>query len=409
MFSGASSFNQPLDAWDVSHATYMNYAFYETSLFNHPLNSWDVSSVVNMGYMFFCASSFNQPLNSWNVSSVTSMASTFEDASSFNQPLASWNVSSVTSMNQMFSGASSFDQSLDAWNISSVLNMGEMFKDVTLTTSNYDDMLVSWSLLLLQNDVPFHAGNSQFHAGTAETARQLIIDMFGWTITDGGQVPMAPSAPTLNKIEISSSGNVMLAWNPVEGATIFRIYRSPSPINDVSGLTAIITELTGTTYQDTIFTIGTYYYVVVASNAGGDSPISNCESVLTIKFITVVSPKAGSSWIPKQYYYIEWSSTSSISNVQIELYNNGELVMLIHSEIQNDGKNLWRIPSDLESSETYQIKIFDTSDPSVFGLSAEFEIINNEGSSIPGYSSLFFVSVLGGIATLVMLNRRKST
>ena len=41
--------------------------------------------------MFWGAESFNQPLNKWNVSNVTNMNYMFEDATSFNQPLhAPW-------------------------------------------------------------------------------------------------------------------------------------------------------------------------------------------------------------------------------------------------------------------------------------------------------------------------------
>ena len=43
--------------------------------------------------MFLNATSFNQPLNSWNVSNVRNMHQMFAGASSFNQPLNNWNVS----------------------------------------------------------------------------------------------------------------------------------------------------------------------------------------------------------------------------------------------------------------------------------------------------------------------------
>ena len=43
--------------------------------------------------MFNRATSFNQPLNNWDVSKVTSMESMFWGATSFNQPLNNWNVS----------------------------------------------------------------------------------------------------------------------------------------------------------------------------------------------------------------------------------------------------------------------------------------------------------------------------
>ena len=62
--------------------------------------------------MYWDASSFNQPLNKWNVSKVTYMRAMFEDASSFNQPLNNWDVR--TRMCDMFSGATSFNQPLHA-------------------------------------------------------------------------------------------------------------------------------------------------------------------------------------------------------------------------------------------------------------------------------------------------------
>jgi hypothetical protein len=64
--------------------------------------------------MFQEASSFNQPLNGWNVGSVTVTTNMFRQATSFNQPLTDWNVSS-TDMTMMFNGASSFNQNLCAW------------------------------------------------------------------------------------------------------------------------------------------------------------------------------------------------------------------------------------------------------------------------------------------------------
>ena len=61
--------------------------------FNQPLNKWNVSKVTDMSFMFEDARSFNQPLNNWNVSKVTYMYDMFEEATSFNQPLhAPWYV-----------------------------------------------------------------------------------------------------------------------------------------------------------------------------------------------------------------------------------------------------------------------------------------------------------------------------
>jgi surface protein len=303
MFYGTSTFNYPLDSWDVSNVQDMSYMFAQASLFNHPLNVWDVSNVLEMRSMFAGASSFNYPLDTWDVSSISDMSNMFKGASSFNQPLVSWDVSNVQDMSYLFNGASSFNQPLNSWDVSNVMDMGYMFTFATsfnqllstwdisnvtdmrnmlygvdLSTVFYDDMLVSWSQLPLQSGVTFHAGNAQFSPGAAETARQWIIDMFGWRISDGGRISVAL---VLNAIAgPSTSGIITLTWYPVEGATSYRIYRSTSPITDVDGLTAIVTGLFVTTYIDTVLTNGTYYYVVVASNNELDFPLSNCESVV---------------------------------------------------------------------------------------------------------------------------------
>ncbi|GAH61773.1 unnamed protein product, partial [marine sediment metagenome] len=73
--------------------------------------------------------------------------------------------------------------------VSSVSTMWDMFYGVTLSTTNYDSLLIGWSQLVLHNSVTFHGGNSQYSTGAATTARASIINNYSWTIIDGGQVP----------------------------------------------------------------------------------------------------------------------------------------------------------------------------------------------------------------------------
>ena len=82
MFKNATSFNQPLNNWDVSNVTDMRRMFNGARSFNQPLNNWNVSNVTDMELMFYAAHSFNQPLNDWNVSNVTDMNFMFENARS---------------------------------------------------------------------------------------------------------------------------------------------------------------------------------------------------------------------------------------------------------------------------------------------------------------------------------------
>ena len=68
----------------------MKKIFYNATSFDNPLNSWDVSSVTNMNGMFHTAESFNRPLNSWNVSSVTDYGQMFNNALNFDQYIRNW-------------------------------------------------------------------------------------------------------------------------------------------------------------------------------------------------------------------------------------------------------------------------------------------------------------------------------
>ncbi|BCE00966.1 BspA family leucine-rich repeat surface protein [Marinicellulosiphila megalodicopiae] len=197
MFATAQSFNSNLNDWDVSAVTDMRSMFSGAVSFNSNLSNWDVSLVEQMDAMFFSAIKFDQPLNNWNVSSVGNMQGMFSNAIIFNQDLSSWDVSSVKIMGAgawygdtgMFDGATSFDQNLSAWNISNVEEMGKMFKEVTLSTENYNALLLSWSNQIPQTNVEFDGGNSQYTQGSmAEISRTALMDTFSWEITDGGPV-----------------------------------------------------------------------------------------------------------------------------------------------------------------------------------------------------------------------------
>ncbi|TFG00998.1 MAG: BspA family leucine-rich repeat surface protein [Promethearchaeota archaeon] len=187
MFSQCDNFNQDIGNWDVSSVTTFLQMFYGAESFNQDIGSWDVSSVTTMFSMFNCADRFNQDIGNWDVSSVTDMRQMFMYAWHFNKDIGSWDVSSVTAMQSMFKNAIMFDQDLGGWNVSSVSKMYSMFEGKTLSTANYDSLLIGWSSLpSLKTGVNFHGGDSKYTSAAADE-RQNLIDTYNWTITDGGE------------------------------------------------------------------------------------------------------------------------------------------------------------------------------------------------------------------------------
>lgn len=189
MFMGTKAFNQNIGNWDVYSVTDMSSMFYFAESFNQDLSAWNVSSVTNMWWMFHSAGVFNQDISTWDVSSVTDMSNMFRDAAHFNQDIGDWDVSSVTDMYGMFWGATSFNQDLGGWNVTSVIDMYGMFAwGAGLSTSNYDSLLIGWSMQSLRYGVTFDAGISKY-SSIAQTARDTLTKSFHWTVTDGGLAP----------------------------------------------------------------------------------------------------------------------------------------------------------------------------------------------------------------------------
>jgi len=195
MFHNAVNFNQPIGTWNVSKVTNMQKLFFYTTNFNQPINNWNVSNVTNMNSMFFGATHFNQPLNYWDVSSVTNMSSMFIHAKNFNQAIGGWNLSNVTDIGSMFWEAKSFNQDLSKWNISNVKTIynteyGEItgfLKNTSLSTNNYEKLLIAWSKLPLHNNLTLKVGNTKYNSNEAAKARQILIKKFKWVILDNGQ------------------------------------------------------------------------------------------------------------------------------------------------------------------------------------------------------------------------------
>jgi surface protein len=125
-----------------------------------------------------------------DLSETSLLSRAFQDCQSLTTvpSISNWDTSSVTSMAWMFSDAYAFDQDLSGWDISGVTDMKKMFDGVTLSTANYDAILIGWESQAVQNGVFFDGGDSQYSAGDASEARDSLISDHSWSVDDGGQL-----------------------------------------------------------------------------------------------------------------------------------------------------------------------------------------------------------------------------
>ena len=238
-----SSFNN-LNSWNTSSVDDMSYMFSFCPVFNQNIGSWDVSNVTTMQGMFYDAQLFNQDISTWNTTSLDDVSYMFSDAINFNQVLSGWPVSNVTNMAGMFSDAVSFNQNLGNWDISNVSLMNDMFLGITLSTSNYDSILQGWaSLPLVQPNVIFNGGNSQYSPSSIPSIVTLISPPNNWTIIDGGQSKFQSTWDTTltsggsslaNQIqlplEVSGTYNFFIEWGDGNSDTI-TVWNDPATLH----------------------------------------------------------------------------------------------------------------------------------------------------------------------------------
>ncbi len=125
--------------------------------------------------------------------------------------------------------------------------------------------------------------------------------------------------------------------------------------------------------------------------------------------ITITTPNNSSSWEANSSHYIYWESTGYTSTVNIELYKDGVFETKIQTEGVNNGSYNWKLPADLNSSKNYQIKITNSTDNSIYGISENFEILALDKPSISGYNPILILTSIFGISVIIGSKRSNNT
>ncbi|GFN30825.1 endo-1,4-beta-xylanas [Paenibacillus curdlanolyticus] len=135
-----------------------------------------------------------------------------------------------------------------------------------------------------------------------------------WSIV--GNTSAVPAAPT-GVTATAGSGSVTLTWAASSGATSYNVKRATT-----SGgpYTTVATGITGTTYTNTALTNGTtYYYVVTAVNANGESTASAQVSATPTSGVSVpAAPTGVTATAGNGTVTLSWAASSGATSYNVK-------------------------------------------------------------------------------------------
>jgi len=223
-------YNISLTSVDVSGVTFRTLGVNFSSTFQATPNLTTITGIEDITVPFTniigmfrgCGISGDLDLTGWDVSQVTSTSNTFSptvNLTSLN--VSGWDLSNCTTFGNRYAGmfngcgADYIDVTgitirtsgpvimyepfyglgvcdvvgLDTWDISTVSNMKDFLRGSTITTTEYDKLLVAWNALNPVSGLSVNFGTSKYTIGSpAEAAKSNLILSDLWTITDGGGI-----------------------------------------------------------------------------------------------------------------------------------------------------------------------------------------------------------------------------
>lgn len=183
-----------LPSWRMGRVTSLQSMFTGCSSFNQNLNLLNVSTVTQFAGMFSGCTVYNQPMNSWNTASATGMSSFLSSCPAFNQNISNFTMTNVTNIASMLFSSTAFDQDISSWNISKVTSASNFLTSGTLSKTNYNKLLATWSAITSpqtpRTAVTINFGNSHYDSSTGgfdgTAGRAVLTGTYTWSITDGG-------------------------------------------------------------------------------------------------------------------------------------------------------------------------------------------------------------------------------
>jgi len=175
------------DVPDLSNVTSMRFMFYIINRNADPLvTDWDTSNVTNMYNLFRNIDAKNLDVSNWDVGNVTNMNNMFQNNNG-NPDVSNWDVSSLVQASSMFRNASNANPDCKDWTPTSLVDGSNMFTGTNMSIQNLTDVYTNWSQLTLQQNAVFGAADTQYFE-SGQAGKDILVNTYNWTITDGGQV-----------------------------------------------------------------------------------------------------------------------------------------------------------------------------------------------------------------------------
>ena len=135
-------------------------------------------------------------VGSTDTSAVTDMAVMFRDCDALiSLDLSNFDTSSVINMQSMFRGCDALTsiigvEDFDITSLNSASSLTSFLAGGKMTTAQYDALLINFEAQAVYSGLtPSFGASTYTGGGAAATARQNLIDIDGWTISDGGIAP----------------------------------------------------------------------------------------------------------------------------------------------------------------------------------------------------------------------------
>lgn len=285
----------------------------------------------------------------------------------------------------------------------------DTYVNSALPTSNFGNiaMIRSGSDNDSTYEAYYHFNLTSKPAGV--TKAEFSYHQFGWP----------PGPPILNisvyLIEESWSENTT-TWNnkPSKADKVGTILTDQGNINLKTNITDVIDGKSEISFCVFIENSKTYVGARETVVEGNEPMIiwtftENAEiNVLIPGSSSVWSSDAGSSYTDVS---IQWSSIGTIDKVNIELFKGGNHLIGLALETDNDGEHNFNINTEIfNTGDDYQVKVYDSNDPNVYGFSENFTI--RQGVEVPDFGPIIIIAALAGagaaiVVLFVIIRKRK--